>query len=113
MFSKTENVACRASYCKVFSGILWRVSFSTATAITRVDPGTRGEARSVSAMAIFHQRSARLQLCSSRKVNGNYRSTGRRLVCEELSAAVAVIPSSEVFTDAALGSSEGESRYSG
>ena len=31
MSSKTENVACRVSYCKVFSDIFWRVSFSTAT----------------------------------------------------------------------------------
>jgi len=31
MSTKKENVVCRASYCKVFSGIFWRVSFSTAT----------------------------------------------------------------------------------
>jgi hypothetical protein len=33
MSTKTEIVVCRASYCKVFSTIFRRVSFSTATPV--------------------------------------------------------------------------------
>jgi hypothetical protein len=33
MSKKKENIVCRASYCKVFSGIFRRVSFSAATPV--------------------------------------------------------------------------------
>jgi hypothetical protein len=52
-------------------------------------------------MAISRPQFSQLQ-CPSGEVNGHYRSTGRRLVRKQLSAAVAIIPGSEILVDAAI-----------